>query len=147
MNRLTKKDLTLLVLTLAEGKPMTPVQLQKSVFLLQMRLPHEMLPAEGYEFSAYNYGPFTSEVYSDALRLAAEEAVAVNSSSYGKYSEYSATEIGRELGTKLTQELPQEAVSKAQEIIDWVRKQSFSGLVSAIYAEFPDYKANSVFRG
>ena len=55
---LQKKEWTLLVIALAGGRPLSPVELQKSVFLMGQLLPNEVLPEDYFEFVSYNCGPF-----------------------------------------------------------------------------------------
>jgi hypothetical protein len=144
---LQKKDWTLLAIALAEGKPLSPVQLQKSVFLFGKLLPDEVLPEDFYEFVPYNYGPFCPEVYRDAEELAEEELVQISSVSAHGYSQYSATPEGIEEGRRLVELLPYRVAEHARVIVEWVRAQTFRALVSAIYERFPEYRANSVFTG
>ena len=144
---LLKKDWTLLAIALAEGKPLSPVQLQKSVFLFGKLLPDEVLPEDFYEFVPYNYGPFCPEVYSDAEELAEEGLVQISFVATHGYSQYSATPEGLTEGQRLAELLASNVAEHAQIIIEWVRAQTFRGLVSAIYEKYPEYRANSVFTG
>jgi uncharacterized protein YwgA len=140
----SKEDWTLLAVALADGKPLSPVQLQKTVFLFGKLLPEEVLPKSYYNFSPYNYGPFCVDVYRDAESLAEAGLADIGATSHG-YAEYTATTRGIVKGQEVASRLPQEAASYAAAIVEWVRKQSFSQLVSAVYEEFPEYKVNSVF--
>lgn len=141
---LQKKDWTLLAIALAEGKPLSPVQLQKSVFLFGKLLPKEVLPEDSYEFVPYNYGPFCREVYMDAEELAEEGLVQISSVATHGYSQYSATPEGIAKAHRLVELLPAHVVEHARAIVEWVRAQTFKGLVSAIYEKYPEYRANSV---
>ena len=67
---MNRKDYLLLVVAAAGSTPLTPVQLQKSLFLVKENLPE--IPVPFYEFEPYDYGPFDVEVYSDADSLASE---------------------------------------------------------------------------
>ncbi len=142
---LGNRDWTLLAMALAGGKPLSPVQLQKSVFLFGKLLPDEVLSREFYEFVPYNYGPFCSDVYRDAEELAEEGLAQINAVTTHSYSQYSATPEGITGGNRLRDLLPPDAAEHAQVIVDWVRAQSFRGLVSAIYEKYPEFRANSVF--
>jgi uncharacterized protein len=142
---LQKKDWTLLAITLADGRPLSPVQLQKSVFLFKKLLPDEVLPDDFYEFVPYNYGPFCSEVYRDAEELAEEGLVQISSVADHGYSQYSATPGGIERRQALLKLLPPDIADHARVVVEWVRAQTFRGLVSAIYDRYPEYRANSVF--
>lgn len=144
---LQKKDWTLLAIALADGKPLSPVQLQKSVFLFERLLPENALPEDFYEFVPYNYGPFCPEVYKDAEELADEGLVQISSVATHSYSQYSATPAGVAEALRLAKRLPPRVAEHARIIVEWVRAQTFKGLVSAIYEKYPEYRANSVFTG
>jgi hypothetical protein len=144
---LLKRDWTLLAIALADGKPLSPVQLQKSVFLFGKLLPAEALPEDFYAFEPYNYDPFCSEVYRDAEELAGEGLVQISSVSAHGYSQYSATSEGLAERDRLVELLPSGVVEHARVIVEWVRAQTFRGLISAIYDKYPEYRANSVFAG
>ena len=144
---LQKKDWTLLAIALAEGKPLSPVQLQKSVFLFGKLLPSEALPEDFYEFAPYNYGPFCSEVYRDAEELAQAGLVQISSVATHSYSQYSATPAGIAEGYRVRELLPSNVDEHAQAIVEWVRAQTFKALVSAVYEKYPEYRTNSVFTG
>jgi hypothetical protein len=147
LGTLLKKDWTLLAIALAEGKPLSPVQLQKSVFLFGKLLPDEVLPEDFYEFAPYNYGPFCPEVYRHAEELAEEGLVQISSVATHGYSQYSATPEGLTEGQRLARLLAPDVAEHAYAIVEWVRAQTFRGLVSAIYEKYPEYRANSVFTG
>lgn len=137
------KDWTLLVIAAADGREVSPVQLQKALFLLARRLP---LPAESsYQFDAYDYGPFCQTIYSDAEALAREGLVAIE---HGlPYRRYMATPAGREEAGRLRAQLDTRASNYLDEVASFVRRLSFKQLVEAIYAEFPEMRENSVYRG
>jgi uncharacterized protein len=142
---LQKQDWTLLAIALAAGQPLSPVQLQKSVFLFGKLLPDEIVPEDFYEFIPYNYGPYCSEVYRDAETLAEEGLVQISSVAVHGYSQYAATPEGIAKGDSLRALLPPRIAEHAKVIVEWVRAQTFSGLVSEIYRRYPEYRANSVF--
>lgn len=144
---LHKKDWTLLAVALADGKPLSPVQLQKSVFLFGKLLPSEVLTEDFYEFVPYNYGPFCPEVYRDAEELAQEGLVQISSVATHGYSQYSATPAGIAEGYRVRELLPSSVAEHAKAIVEWARAQTFRGLVSAVYEKYPEYRANSVFTG
>lgn len=147
MTAISKRDWTLLALALAGGESLSPVQLQKSVFLLQELLPSGEIAEEVYEFEPHNYGPFCAEVYDDARALAEEGLVSVAQADGQRYSEYTATPGCVSRGKALAGSLPPDVGDHARRIVEWVRSQSFRSLVSAIYERYPDYRVNSFFKG
>jgi hypothetical protein len=57
---------------------MTPVQIQKAMFLIGMEAKQFVEPGF-YKFVPYNYGPFDANVYHDLDELVAKGLVAVDS--------------------------------------------------------------------
>jgi len=140
-----RSDRTALALALAGDRGLTPVQLQKAVFLLQELVPAQ---ADRYCFTPHNYGPFCGEVYDDARNLQANGVVSISERGASGYPEYRITADGQEsVSARSADGLNQEEVAHARRIVEWVQRQSFRGLVSAIYERWPEYRVKSVFRG
>ena len=132
----------LLAITAAGGRPLSPVQLQKSLFVLG----REMCEAVGdgfYNFRPYNYGPFDSDVYADAEMLASRGLV--NISQPWRWKEYAATPAGMREAEQVKGEAPPAATAYLAKIVAWARSLSFQDLVRAIYARYPDTRAKSIF--
>ncbi len=140
---MTPKDWNLLVIAAAGGRDVSPVQLQKALFLLGKKLP--LPPESRYDFEAYDYGPFCSAVYTDAEQLEREGLVVIEHG--GSYRRYIATPEGREQADRLRARLEARARTYLGEVVAFVRRLSFKQLVEAIYAEFPEMRENSVYRG
>jgi hypothetical protein len=138
---MTRSDWTLLVLAAAEGAPLQPVQLQKVLFMLGKRLPHEVAD-HFYHFEPYHYGPFDADVYRDAEYMAAQGLVTIGA---GRWKTYAATPSGYVRAQKLAAERPAAARFVGQ-LVGWARSLSFEQLVKSVYAEFPEYRVRSVFR-
>ena len=62
---MTRQDWLLLVLAAADGKPLSPLQLQKSLFLVGYDLAR-LVGSDFYTFRPFDYGPFDAAVYRDA---------------------------------------------------------------------------------
>ena len=142
-----RSGLVLAILACAEGRPYTPVQLQKSVFLAVRNIPGIISWGPSFNFVPYDYGPFDADVYTVAQMLAAEGLAVVAPSSDGRWSTYAATSAGQEAGKRLLAQLPEVTRDYLRNMSEWVRAQSFRGLISAIYRAYPEMAANSVFRG
>jgi hypothetical protein len=83
-----------------------------------------------------------------SCELLARRGLAEIISQYGvRWNRYAASDAGIERGTKILESMPQRANDYVKNVSAWVRSQSFEGLVKAIYAQYPDMRANSVFRG
>lgn len=141
---MTRRDWNLLAIAAAEGRPLTPAQLQKSLFLFENAYPQEMQPV-GYGFQPYHYGPFASGVYDDAESHATCGLVHIERTSWG-WSQYSATPTGLIEARRLEGMAPVEPLSYLRAVVTWARSLSFEQLVRAIYDKFPAYREKSVFR-
>lgn len=67
---LLREQIALVILSLADGKPFTPVQIQKALFLASDKVASAF--ATEYTFQPYDYGPFDWQVYADIEELAKE---------------------------------------------------------------------------
>src|SRR5947208_5353233 len=135
---------TLLVICAAKSNGLSPVQLHKSPFLLERRLPQEDLGERFYEFTPYNYGPFDVKIYQDAEVLQEKGLVAITQLGGRRWKTYRATSDGLGLAAKLRTETSLHALEYLDNVVEWVLGLSFRELVSAIYAEYPEFRANSV---
>ena len=141
---LNRREWLLLILGLADGKELSPVQLQKSAFLVGEEL---KIATKGYyNFKPYDYGPFSDEVYKDAEELASENLVNVNSN-INRWKTFSITLDGSRAATELTKVIDTDLVNAIREKVEWVLGLDFRELVLEIYRKYPKYRANSVFRG
>jgi hypothetical protein len=138
-----RQDWVLVALHFGGGKGLSPVQLQKTLFLLGMEVPE--VRVNFYEFFPHNYGPFCKEIYSDAERMAETGLVAIERIPQ-QYSTYFITPDGQNRVREIEREVPRRAWDYLHSAVEWAQKQSFSGLVRAIYDKYPDYRVNSVFQ-
>ena len=144
---MTRKDWTLMVI--AEGdSPLRPVQLQKSLFLISKALtPPQLQEANFYVFEPYDYGPFSRYIYLDADDLERNGLVTIQRPPEQRYNHYRITELGRQEAEALKSRLNPELRQYLGEVVKFTQTTSFNQLVSAIYAAYPEMKANSVFSG
>ncbi len=140
-----RRDWNLLVIAAAEGHPLSPVQLQKCLFILGKEAGLDS--RNYYEFIAYNYGPFCGEVYDDARELSEEGFVKIRPVPGQGWSEYSATPDGIRKAKQLRRKLDKGLSGFIKSLVNWARELSFNNLVRAIYAKYPEYRKNSVFTG
>lgn len=138
-----RKDWTLLAIAAAEGEALDPAQLQKSLFVLGMERPEDV-GSDYHRFSPYHYGPFASSVYHDADELEEEGFVSITRS--GSVRKYRATDAGLQFAKALASEAP-EGADYLNRVVQWARQLRFQALVRAIYAKYPEQRANSVFEG
>jgi len=142
---MSARDWLLLTVASAKGDSVSPVQLQKALFLLGKEVGVGRLGKPFYKFMAYDYGPFCASIYSDAEEL--DESGLLEIHHGGRFKKYSATERGLEEAEEIRESADKDAVEFLDAVVDWVRSQSFDDLVRAISRKYPDMKKRSVFRG
>jgi len=143
-SRLSREDVVLAALAPANGGAHTPVQVQKILFLLDENLPAE-LKGPHFRFEPYHYGPFDKGVYNTLDELSRRGLVQVVFGS-GNWREYRLTPEGQAQGNAVLDGLEPRAASYIRRLSDFVRKLSFSQLVSAVYKAYPQMRARSVFQ-
>ena len=139
------KDVTLLTIAAAKGEPLSPVQLQKALFLIaRAELPD--MPKPLYNFQPYHYGPFDVQVYEDAKALEQEELVARVRLPGQTWVSYCLVPAAAKRIRKLESTLSEKSQQYINEVVTWVRSLSFPELLRAIYAQFPEFRKDSVFQ-
>lgn len=139
-----QREIVLAGLAPAQGAQHSPVQVQKLFFLIDENIP-DLVDGPHFEFAPYNYGPFDKTVYEVLVKLAGEGVVDLTAEQ--RWVNYRLTVAGQKLADQLFDELPEEAKAFIAEASDFVRKLSFTQLVSSIYKAYPRMRANSVFQG
>ena len=138
------RDWILLTIYNTKGEQLSPVQLQKSLFLLRENKP-SAIDEDFYSFVPYNYGPFCGEVYSDTEALALEGLITFGRRVGQGWTGYSLTNKGKEYVETLIEGANPEDLKYFSEIVQWVRGLSFKQLLSAIYKAYPHFRTKSVF--
>jgi len=141
---MTRRDWLLLAIASADYSGLSPVQLQKSLFLVGQR--EKYVGQEFYEFEPHNYGPFSRDIYVDADRLVAAGHLVKEQQPGYSWSVFRATDAGRLHAEGLRSKAPKEAISFLDQTVAWATKQTFYNLVQTIYKLYPKYRVNSVFR-
>lgn len=142
---MSRKDWSLLAISSAGEEGISPVRLQKSLFLLGKMLP-EALGERYYRFVPYDYGPFDSTVYADVEVLRGKGYVMSRPAPGQRWSEYVITDKGLKYLEARKSKAPRRAVDYLKTVVKWALSLSFQQLVSSIYAEFPEFRKNSVFQ-
>ena len=141
-----RTDWLLLALDAAGSKGLTPVQLQKTLFLLGKKMP-DQVGTEFYDFKPYHYGPFDRAVYTDAEKLAATGRIEIEQREGENFNRYIITRDGEVDVSRLAYEAKDVFEYLKDKLLPWIRSQTFQSLVSAIYAEYPEMRKHSVFQG
>lgn len=147
--KMRRTDWLLLLLALRDSsEPLDPVRLQKGLFLLAQegRLPH----AESYEFVAYDYGPFSVEIYRDLDTLYEQGLVERIGVPGYTWSRYLPTAQGIDEAERLVGAMSASQRQRAlllQGLKRDVLRMSFRGLLEHVYSRHPEFRENSVFNG
>ncbi len=139
---MTKKEIVLMALAPAKSDH-TPVQVQKSIFLIDRNI-SESIGGERFNFVPYSYGPFDIDVYKTLEQLQEEGMVEINRGQ--DWKTYRLTAEGQEEGERLLQSIESSKRDYITAVSEFVQKLSFNALVSAFYKAYPDMRVNSVFR-
>ena len=140
-----KKQIVLAALASADGYSFTPVKVQKLFFILDRQIP-TAIGGPHFNFQPYDYGPFDKAVYDVLNELQNEGLVEIVYENPSNLRRYKLTPTGQEQGQGLLSSLPADSSDYIRRVSDFVKRQSFTGLVTAIYRAFPDMKINSIFR-
>lgn len=119
--------------------------MQKGVFLLSMGGPAAWRGL--YDFSPYNWGPYSGGLAADLDRLRADNVLRVAAVPGSRYGQYVPTSAGQHLATSLwTDDLTAEERGFLQQVRRYVTSRSFDRLLTDVYREYPEYATESLFR-
>jgi len=137
----------LLVYVALKGAPqgLDPVRIQKGMFLFSQEAgaPRE----EVYDFGAYQYGPMSSQIYSDIERLEVEGLVRGEPVPGYSWKRYTATAAGIDLAREILEGADGDVARQLTEIKREVAGKTFNALLRDVYARYPEYARRSVFSG
>lgn len=143
---MNRNSLVLAILSTAEGRPFTPVQIQKASFLVVKNIPDLVDEGDSFNFEPYDYGPFDVTVYREASALDAEGDAIISPSAGGRWKTYSASPQGVLRGKKILESIPAHHREYIERVSTWVRSLDFGTLVKSIYDAYPEMRVNSIFQ-
>lgn len=143
MKSMRRDELILAAMAPGGGYEYTPVQVQKLLFLIDRQIP-EHVGGPHFHFEPYHYGPFDRNVYTQLDLLASRGLVHIDPSLSPR--RFALTMEGLVAGNAALNTLTPLTQDFIARTCQFVRTQSFSSLVSAIYKAFPDMRVNSVFQ-
>jgi uncharacterized protein YwgA len=146
VRRPVRADWPLFALHVAEDGVLTPVQMQKVLFLLDKQA-HELLGTDFYRFEAYNYGPFASEIYSDLNELARDGRIILDKAPGKTWNKYVIAPLGKARVAEVIDRADGRVIDYLKTVVAWAKSLRFSELVGAIYKAYPPYAKNSIFSG
>lgn len=144
---LNKRQSRLLVFLGGGNQKLDPIRIMKGMFLFDMKAPKTWLSADTrYNFSPYNYGPFTPELYRDLEHLQDLGYVRAEQALNRSWKHYSLTENGIEASRQAENSVGRASARYLHTLYDFVANVSFRQLLESVYEDFPDYAVNSVFK-
>ena len=138
-----RKSIVLAGLAASGGAVHTPAQVQKLFFLIDRNI-HNLVGGPYFDFMPYNYGPFDQTVYRVLEQLAVDDLVELVPDS--NWTSYRLTAGGQKIGEGLLESLSSDAADYIRRVSEFVRRLSFTQLVSSIYEAYPEMRENSVFQ-
>ena len=124
---------------------MSPVQIQKALFLFGQEV-GDAIGTEFYSFEPYDYGPFNATICADLRRLTVEGHVRSKWHPGRRWKSYAITGAGRHAVLALEPHADARLTEFLERIVAWVKERSFCDLLRSVYAAYPDFAVNSVFR-
>jgi len=132
--------------TLPEGeRRLTPMQLQKTLFLISKNMSDE-LGKDYYDFVPYLYGPFAKGINQDVNDLIEEGLLTAVPAVDRSWNWYELSASGFELGSLLSAKLSQDSREYVEVAAQWVRTTPVGAMLRAIYEKYPEYAEKSVAR-
>jgi uncharacterized protein len=142
---LNKRDWNLLVVDSAGGDFISPLQLQKALFLIGKNI-SPRIGSDFYDFKPYNYGPFSLDIYKDIESLISDGDCKAHSKTGQSWTEFHITEQGRKKAEALYAQLPQRDLEYVRELVSWINKLTFKQLLGYIYKNYPEFATKSIFK-
>jgi hypothetical protein len=134
-----RTDMLLAALAAAERRSFHPAHLQKSLFLIDYKLPRLF-------DQRYDFRPYDKEVYVDADALQRAGLVSITRQPGEWYRTYRVTAEGLRTGHSILAAMPPQSAQFVRQIVGLVTSLPFRDFVSAIYRAFPELKVNGVFK-
>jgi len=142
-----REDWLLLFLTApvrkgSRARSLEPLRIMKGLFLVSQRGAGEL--SDLYAFKPYDYGPFTTDIYSDLDSLAAQGLVSHEAVAGRSWRMYRPTLDGIEHATQLARHLSAADERTIDDAYEFVATRGFLKLLRDIYSAYPAYAVNTV---
>lgn len=138
---MTKKDIILYVLSIAHNNILSPVQIQKLLFLIDEEISYKIdKGCKIFNFIAYDYGPFDKTVYDELQQLEQQGLVETLYSASGRKYQLKKTLEETDFNS-----LSEEVKSEIKSQCDFVQNCSFKELLVNIYRKYPKMAINTAF--
>ncbi len=127
-------------LGLTEDTSLDPIRIQKGMFLLSQRGPKRDL----YSFKPYNWGPFSSDIYTDLLTLEADHLITSESVPAQTWSLYRPTAQGNRRAADVAAAVGVVNTRWLAQMRRFVTTRPFVQLLKEVYAMYPEYATKSL---
>lgn len=141
-----RDDIVLAAMAAGKGATHSPVQIQKLLFLLDKRL-SDYVGGPHFNFQPYHYGPFDSAVFGVLDKLETRGLLCIDREPDRRWKSYRLSANGQTKGQQILDSLDKPVSEYIAKLSKFVRAQTFTQLVSAIYKAYPETRINSVFQG
>ena len=142
--QLAPEQWLLLALAFAPDGRFSPIQAQKTMFLLSMEA-KDYVGSGFYKFKPYLYGPYSHQLASDLEKMRREGKVIADGSPFSRVS-YVLAPQGAEEAKGLRASADPKVLEFLHRTVGWVKSQTFSGLLASIYKKYPFYATQSIFK-
>lgn len=143
----------LALLYAGDGEPIEGrTRMQKLVFLMQQYLDERdeySFTSEEYEFIAYDYGPFSKELYDDLDSLSeqghivdSEEELRDGKEKYDYEIQPTGVDV---IENRKDKEGAQEILQLAEDLKSQYNDVLLSELIDYVYSQYPEYAENSIY--
>lgn len=144
---LTWPQATVLEFLSGSDKQLDPIRIMKGLFVFSMEAPEAWLPKEErHHFVPYSYGPYSQQVNSDLGQLGIKGYVQMTLVPGKSWSYYSLTSEGESVAERIAPAFNPAAIDYLRRLREFVVNLSFRQLLDTIYAKYPEYAVNSVFK-
>lgn len=144
MKPISREQLVLLVLALANGRPMSRTRFQKSIYEIQEELPASLLSSK-FPYRASNFGAYTEVPYQVAVEYAGEGLVGLGElAERDNYpSDYAATQLGIQVGRSYGSDFPDDVLTWMQFTVNRWLENAVNDSLERVYDRYPDSAVNS----
>ena len=141
MNRI---DWALLTIAAGGYEPLTPVVLQKSLFIVGKNCA-DVVAGTFYQFEPWDYGPFDADVYDDARELEELGLIARPHVVDRQWRDFRITRAGLCKARELRASVPPDVLRYISTVVKWAQELTFTQLVRAVITRYPEMGTAMVF--
>ena len=118
----------LLATAVSGASGLSPVQLQRSLFLVCQKREEQVGPGF-YEFESYGSGPASTALYADIDALVAAEYIVKEWVPESSCSTFHLSDAGQGRAADFRRKMKKEALESLEDAVAWVKEQSYLELV------------------